>query len=47
MEKMGEVLEVRIETRGTTIVKLGKARALVDLSKPLLFGTIINLAGRS
>jgi len=41
--KLGEVIEVKIETKGNSNYKFGKARIKLDLEKPLKTGVLVNL----
>ncbi|KAK3415622.1 hypothetical protein EUGRSUZ_H01226 [Eucalyptus grandis] len=40
--RMGRVEEIKIEARGNNSRKIGKARVVLNLAKPLKIGTIIN-----
>lgn len=40
--KIGKVLEVKLDDKGNSPNKLGKAKILPDLLSPLKFGTIMD-----
>ncbi|KAL3753548.1 hypothetical protein ACJRO7_000884 [Eucalyptus globulus] len=41
--KVGEVLEIKLEARGSSHYKIGKAKIKLNLAKPLKTGVVINL----
>ncbi|KAK2632558.1 hypothetical protein EUGRSUZ_L01399, partial [Eucalyptus grandis] len=41
--KLGEVIEVKIETKGNSNYKVGKARVKLNLEMPLKTGVLLNL----
>jgi len=43
---IGRVQEVKMESKGFGQANVGKARVHLDLSKPLRFGTIVNLENK-
>ncbi|KAL3730240.1 hypothetical protein ACJRO7_027273 [Eucalyptus globulus] len=44
--KVGEVIEVKLETKGNTTYKVGKARVNLKLDAPLKTGVVINLGSK-
>lgn len=44
--KIGEVLEVKVESRGSNLRKVAKAKVLMDPSTPLKSGTILTLRNK-